>query len=469
MNDGWPSRVACARRTCTSVLLVWSVWLTCTCIAHVITRSTVRFGYPEQVDIYSPPGEDTAGGAKRLRQPAHFWFPSNGAAVGTNSRCLVLPIRLTCDNPCYNASTDARDVVVWRSSRAAFPLPPAVPASSGRPSQANSSMSWSIAEQLPAPTGHSVPWFMSSFRGSGADTGVLTTVQPHRAAPSGPAAISFVGHATRWTVNGNGTAILKATVARNVTYSVSWTNISSLDGSGQIGRLQHGNLIQSVNFNTVGNLAMGVAAFGSKDGLLWHWLNVAALPDDLPHPTIGASETAIAVLMDGSVLIVIRTGNGFHAHEPLYATRSSAASAGRVWSKPAAMEAQVSGSSRPWGVKPTLLQIPSGPLLLTTGRPGLFLWVSFDNGSSWTANNIAAAHNAALRPSDPGRFSSKCVLAAQVQGPGEAETTAYTSLVASVHGADAVVCYDRLAHGWFGPSRNQIDRVYCIPVWIRSP
>ncbi len=406
-----------------------------------------------------------------MPKPAHFWFPNNGAVVGTgHMRRLVLPIRLTCDTPCYNASTGARDVVVWRSG-VAFPRPPVGGTSHRRsPALKISSMPWSIAEQLPSVTGHSVPWFMSNFLGSSTDAGVLTTVQPHRAAPSGPAATSFVGHATRWAVSGNGTGIVQATVAQNVSYSVNWTNISSLDGSGQIGRLQHGDLIQSVNFNTVGSQAMGVAAFGSKDGLRWHWLNVVALPDDLPHPTIGASETAIAVLMDGSVLIVIRTGNGFHAREALYATRSSAASAGRIWSKPAAMGAQVSGcqpsSSSPWGVKPTLLQIPSGPLLLTTGRPGLFLWASYDNGCSWSANNIAAAHNAVLGAADPGRFSAKCVAAA-VQGPGEAETTAYTTLAASVNGADAVVCYDRLAHGWFGPSRNQIDRVFCIPVWIR--
>jgi hypothetical protein len=33
-------------------------------------------------------------------------------------------------------------------------------------------------------------------------------------------------------------------------------------------------------------------------------------------------------------------------------------------------------------------------------------------------------------------------------------------------GADAVVCYDKLAHGWFGPSSDQHDAVYCMPIWV---
>ena len=437
---------------------------------------SIRFGSPERLDV----SVASAGGA------GHLWFPNNGAVVGEHPhRRLVLPIRLGCDTPCYNASVGAQDLVVWRASDTAFPpLPSAagpgrerllhaavtarlprsdqhagasLPAETGSAAGAE----WSIAERVPSLNGRTVPWFTSSFLGSGTDPGTLITVQPHRAAPSGPAATRFVGHATRWTVNENGTRLSKTTVAQSVTYSVSWTNISSLDGCGQIGQLQRGALIQSVNYNTVGSSAMGVAAFVSTDGLQWQWLSVAAVPADLPSPTTGASETALSVLTDGSVLIVIRTGNGFHARDALYGTRSGGASPGEVWSKPSALG---SADAAPWGVKPMLLQVPRGPLLLATGRPGLFLWVSYD-GSSWSAHNIAAVHNTALNLSDPGRFTAKCVAAA-VQGPGEAETTAYTSLVFAVNGADAVVCYDRLAHGWFGPSRNQSDRVYCLPVWV---
>lgn len=435
------------------------------------TGSDIRFGTPEMVRISTPEGS------------SHFWFPNNGAKVGGR---LVLPIRLTCDTPCYNASSGAHSVIVWRSSSADFQPPARVapkdlgenqgtdwPLGDGAHTlidhaariSKTAPANWSIAEQVPSLTGHTVPWFSSTFLGTGTDDEVTTTVQPHRALSTGPHATAFVGHATRWAENR--TTLSRETVTGNVSYSVTWRNISSLDGCGQIARLQDSGLIQSVNFNTVGSKAMGVAAFGSENGLQWHWLAVAALPADLPDPATGAGETGLAVLSDGSVLIVIRTGNGFHARDALYATRSTRSPPGTVWSKPTTLRATgPAGSDQigPWGVKPTLLQVPQGPLLLATGRPGLFLWASYDNGRMWSAYNLAAAHNAALSVADSDRFSDECVAAA-VQSPGEAETTAYTSLVASVNGATAVVCYDRLALGWFGSQGNHNDRIYCLPLW----
>ena len=125
---------------------------------------------------------------------------------------------------------------------------------------------------------------------------------------------------------------------------------------------------------------------------------------------------------------------------------------------------------QPWGVRPVLLPLLStavpAPLLLSTGRPGLFLWVSYTNGRTWSPLNLAAAHNAGLAQGDPNRFSAACVNTT-VQAPAQAETTAYTSLVGPTGGADAVVCYDRLAHGWYGPSRSKDDAVYCMPLWAR--
>ena len=44
-----------------------------------------------------------------------------------------------------------------------------------------------------------------------------------------------------------------------------------------------------------------------------------------------------AVLPDGSALIVIRTGNGFHRRDPLFSTRSTSNPVGASWSRPAAM------------------------------------------------------------------------------------------------------------------------------------
>jgi hypothetical protein len=380
----------------------------------------------------------------------HFWFPNSGGMVGAN---LILPIRTTCDTPCYNESA-LKSVVAVRDG-SAFAPPPA-PTPSGR-------SAWSIAELVPSPSGHTVDFFSASF----AAEGTIITVQPHRAPATGPAATTFVGHASRWALT-NGS--VRATTERaNVSYTVKWTNVTSLDGCGQIARIDGGSFLQSVNFNTVGSKTMGVAAFASVDGLVWNWRGVAAHPS-----TVEVSETALATLPDRSALIVIRTGNGFHSRAPLLSTRSDSAPLGASWTRPAPMSAATRGSElgQPWGVRPVLLPLLStaapAPLILSTGRPGLFLWISYTNGHTWAPLNLAAAHNEGLPKGDPNRFSAACVNAT-VQSPAQAETTAYTSLVGPTGGADAVVCYDRLAHGWYGRSRSKDDAVYCMPLWSRTP
>ena len=120
--------------------------------------------------------------------------------------------------------------------------------------------------------------------------------------------------------------------------------------------------------------------------------------------------------------------------------------------------------TQPWGVRPNLLAV-GDTLLLSTGRPGLFVYASYNNnGRSWVSFNLAAAHNAGTTAGSA-KFSPTCV-SASLQGPSEAESTAYTTLVAGVGGSDAVVCYDQLARGWMGPAATQHDAVYCMPLWV---
>ena len=87
-----------------------------------------------------------------------------------------------------------------------------------------------------------------------------------------------------------------------------------------------------------------------------------------------------------------------------------------------------------------------GQLLLSTGRPGLSLWVSDDLGLTWHATNLGAEHNSKLPVNSTNRFSEAFVAGA-IQGPGQAESTAYTTLARSEDGAGAIVCYDRLVNG----------------------
>ena len=111
--------------------------------------------------------------------------------------------------------------------------------------------------------------------------------------------------------------------------------------------------------------------------------------------------------------------------------------------------------STPIGVEPKLERLTNGLLVVSAGRPGLYLWVAVDPsapGSSganataaltWQGFNVAAHHNAAV--TDPSlRYSSDT--------PSSSETTSYTGMVVQsleVAGeSGVVVSYDRLANGW---------------------
>lgn len=144
----------------------------------------------------------------------HFWFPSSGASLGGH---LILPVRTTCDTPCFNASDDPRNLLMWQPS----PI-------------ANSSL-WKVAEAFDGQSDNTEPvvdWFSGTYTdrdNTGRASGV-TTVQPHRAPASGTATTLFPGHATRWELNGS--SLQMATVHANVSFRVPWRNISSLDGCG---------------------------------------------------------------------------------------------------------------------------------------------------------------------------------------------------------------------------------------------
>eukprot|EP01045_Picozoa_sp_COSAG04_P048840 COSAG04_NODE_18952_length_428_cov_1.085106_1_plen_142_part_11 len=132
----------------------------------------------------------------------------------------------------------------------------------------------------------------------------------------------------------------------------------------------------------------------------------------------------------------------------------------RTWDTAAPLRG-VGGGRSPWGVAPRLLRLSNGLLALTTGRPGLMLWVTPDDGqplSGWKAWSIAANHNRQL-PSL--RFTSHCShygatdcqqpAGADVPGrAGRGSTTSYTGLTVAESGnstsSSILVSYDWLAN-----------------------
>ena len=177
-------------------------------------------------------------------------------------------------------------------------------------------------------------------------------------------------------------------------------------------------------------------------------------------------EHDLALLPDGQLLVVARTGSP----NPLFMARS--ANLGKTWTRypyPIA-----------WSVYPRLLRLSNGAVLLSSGRPGIGLWVSSDgHGDEWTYHNIAGEHNLLL-PTTPPSYTqpfatltnwsfcgwsnfmvcnrSECLSDGNPSGANPRctenwemdQATAYTSL-SEVEPNVALLTYDRLAYGWDYP------------------
>jgi hypothetical protein len=97
-------------------------------------------------------------------------------------------------------------------------------------------------------------------------------------------------------------------------------------------------------------------------------------------------------------------------------------------------------------VEPQLVSLANGVLLLSGGRPGIFLWICTDGqGNKWERLNLAEHHNRhvndrALKYADAFREGKA------VDPP---QSTSYTGMVA-VGPDEALIVYDRLGNGWQG-------------------
>tara|TARA_B110000208_G_scaffold179614_2_gene228584 strand:- start:5271 stop:6548 length:1278 start_codon:yes stop_codon:yes gene_type:complete len=195
-----------------------------------------------------------------------------------------------------------------------------------------------------------------------------------------------------------------------------------------------------------------VATHSTDEGATWTYLSDVSY--GAPSPCDNPSEHDCTWMADlQTILCVWRSGG---TAKTLCESRTS--DNGRTWTpaqplRGSSEEQPGDGTipSAPIGVEPKLERLNNGLLVVSAGRPGLYLWAAVDPtaqgvpGSSgaaltWQGFNIAAHHNAAV--TDPSlKYSSDT--------PSSSETTSYTGMVhilASESGV--VVSYDRLANGW---------------------
>ena len=121
---------------------------------------------------------------------------------------------------------------------------------------------------------------------------------------------------------------------------------------------------------------------------------------------------------------------------------------------------------RPNNVLPRLACLSNGLLTLSTGRIGLFVYVSPDNGTAWESLDVALNHNV-LTHTIGDRYSE-----AFVRGAGDsAMSTSYTSLVHYPGTNIVMVCYDRLGNGWDKApgAYGNTSAVFCAKLAFTAP
>jgi hypothetical protein len=212
-----------------------------------------------------------------------------------------------------------------------------------------------------------------------------------------------------------------------------------------------------------------LALRSSDGGVHWDWLSTVVrhgepgVYDVCKEP----SESHTTYLKNGDLFTVFRGGGwrdpgypsrdrgGAEAYFPLCSSVSS--DEARSWSRPKVMSGPKTSTlftAGPAGVEPKLLSLPNGLLVLSTGRPGIFVYVAEDpppevsGVGRWQRFNIAAAHNALI--SDPTLAFSSIVTDDTIPGHKINGTTSYTGMVAVPDANEVLVSYDRLGNGW-GP------------------
>lgn len=217
-------------------------------------------------------------------------------------------------------------------------------------------------------------------------------------------------------------------------------------------------LLATVYWHAHGETKLQLSLASSIDGgHTWHYYSTVATADDAhlddeqaPRPAEGPDESSMIRLADGRLMIVFRVGE----LKPWHLRRSYSSDNGRTWTEPQVLPA--------YSVEPQLVRLANGAIALTTGRPGLHLWLTTDPkaaADSWQDVDIAAQHN--LWCSDP----SCKIVPRDPSNPDKGwTTTAYTGLV-QVAPNKLLLLYDRGPEG--APTDSQdLTRLFIMPIEV---
>ncbi|MGH9345576.1 MAG: sialidase family protein [Terriglobia bacterium] len=211
-------------------------------------------------------------------------------------------------------------------------------------------------------------------------------------------------------------------------------------------------LLATADLLKEGDKLWRVLLLASEDGgYTWRYFSTIAGPDESlgsQEGYEGPNEVNVIKLADGDLMAVFRVGSGERWH-----LQRAYSHGGRTWTKPDVLPA--------WSVSPELKRIENGTIVLSTGRPGIHLWLSADpRGTTWQDIDIVAYHNRwATNP-------NMRILSTQVQNHTIWQTSSYTGL-AEVAPNHLLMVYDRDPEA--APAGPQdLSRVFVLPIEVEK-
>ena len=195
-----------------------------------------------------------------------------------------------------------------------------------------------------------------------------------------------------------------------------------------------------------------VALLSEDGGRNWRYLSTVGGPDSVPGAREGPDEASLIQLADGDVMCVMRVGSG----KDQLLGRTYSSDGGRTWSAIDRLPA--------FSVEPSLRRLQNGVIALSTGRPGIYLWLCTDaRGKSWESIDIVGHHNAVM--GDAHHIRPRIPDVSPSDAPDQ--TTAYTELV-EVSPNKLLLVYDRTPFGWkpVPADSQERSRVYVLGIEV---
>ncbi|MCY4079928.1 MAG: sialidase family protein [Caldilineaceae bacterium] len=230
--------------------------------------------------------------------------------------------------------------------------------------------------------------------------------------------------------------------ARTVQSPTRWAEISPFT---HIIELEPGRHLATTYLTFAGDDRYSTVVMTSEDGgRTWHYLSTVATAEDGADSWEGFCESSLVRLEDGDLMCVGRMGGG---RDQLLA-RSYSSDEGKSWSPIDRLPA--------WGVLPQVNRLSNGALVISCGRPGLFIWFSTDpRGEHWEPFDLMAHHNEEMGEAhqiSPGKYGLEPVTREQYYTVHHNfdlpdQTTSYTSML-EVEPGRLLIVYDRMPYGW---------------------